>query len=1037
MEAKERWQRMAAILEAALDVPADQREAFAREACRGDARLHADVVALMAAHSQSSRFLDGSALALVGDDTSAATEPALPSDGAPRFAAGQILGRYRIQHVIGAGGMSEVYAAEEIEHGRRVALKVMKGHLPSAEARDRFLREGRLASAVNHPNSVYVFGSEIIDGHPVIVMELLERGTLKDRVHTEGPLPATAAVDAILQVIAGLEAAHAGAILHRDIKPGNCFVDRDGTVKIGDFGVSVSTAVRVTHSFSSATLHVTPQYAAPEQLRGAAPDVRADIYAVGATLFYLLTGRPPFDDADLLVMLTRLQTEAPPSPRSIAPTVPRGLAAAVLRCLAKDPSARYTTYAALRVGLLPFRSGDPHGVPVAARIAAATVDQGVLFLVATGINLLVLAVRGAPPSSRAWSVSVSLVCMLAYFLATEGFGAASFGKRVFGLRVVDEDGGRPSPRQIGIRTAIFAGVAILPFLPPLEFWARVLGPRDTPPFYERAALLSRVYAVVSVGGRLVPILLFVAARRSNRWAGLHELASGTRVMRVVENEHPAPMTGVASRQPDAVAGSTIPPRRGPFVLGAAIAAPASVALWQGFDPILQRDVWIRDVAPGASISPSERRRLARPGRLRWLGGEAGPAPWEAFEAPPGLPLSAAAARPWAISRRWVADLAAELAACEESGEAIAFTLDHVWITASGRGMFLDFPAPGAEPLPAPEVAGGPERRAQQLLWDVVRFALAGRTGLARVGPRLGPLPPSGTVLLNALRNPDAVGAGELHRLARQALTGATAVPRWSRVVPAVVMLIPAVLMAIVGAATSRVVGQPLIVGVGSQDFALFNALLATDALDRAGVSPADARRKALEVYIARRYEGLAARARQFGGFMAPYKALAEDVAARRVTTEAGELESAIALIGRAQLDVLNDAPRLRLPLAALLPFIVLPPIAAVGLVASVLAVAMRGGLLFSLLGLIVVDEAGGRATRVRTGLRALVAWAPVFALALMRDRIVRALLAGHVDAWVVAAVLLAGLVAAAEMVALAVPSRGVQERVTQTWITPV
>ena len=158
-----------------------------------------------------------------------------------RLAPGQPFGPYHIVRLLGRGGMGEVYEAEQLEQGRRVALKVLNQRLTDPHDRARFLREGQLAASINHPNSVYIFGSEEIAGTPVIAMELLAGGTLKDRVREHGPLPPAEAVDAILQIIAGLDAAQAGGILHRDIKPANCFIDPDGTVKVGDFGLSIST----------------------------------------------------------------------------------------------------------------------------------------------------------------------------------------------------------------------------------------------------------------------------------------------------------------------------------------------------------------------------------------------------------------------------------------------------------------------------------------------------------------------------------------------------------------------------------------------------------------------------------------------------------------------------------------------------------------------------------------------------------------------------------------------------------------------------
>ena len=165
----------------------------------------------------------------------------------PRLTDGQSWGPYRIGRLLGRGGMGEVHEAEHVESGRRIALKVLRSRLHDADERARFLREGQLAASISHPHTVYIFGSEEIAGVPVISMELLPGGTLKDRVAAEGPLPPAVAVSAVLDIIGGLDAAQAAGILHRDIKPSNCFVDNDGSVKVGDFGLSISTLARDVH----------------------------------------------------------------------------------------------------------------------------------------------------------------------------------------------------------------------------------------------------------------------------------------------------------------------------------------------------------------------------------------------------------------------------------------------------------------------------------------------------------------------------------------------------------------------------------------------------------------------------------------------------------------------------------------------------------------------------------------------------------------------------------------------------------------------
>jgi hypothetical protein len=182
---------------------------------------------------------------------------------------GQAFGPYHIERLLGRGGMGDVYEAEHIEQGRRVALKVLNQRLSERDDRARFLREGQLAASINHPHTVYIFGSEEVDGIPTISMELLPGGTLKDRVKEHGPLPPSVAVDTILQAIAGLDAMHAVGVLHRDVKPSNCFADADGSVKVGDFGLSISTLARdVSQLTVTGAFLGTPQFAAPEQTQG-------------------------------------------------------------------------------------------------------------------------------------------------------------------------------------------------------------------------------------------------------------------------------------------------------------------------------------------------------------------------------------------------------------------------------------------------------------------------------------------------------------------------------------------------------------------------------------------------------------------------------------------------------------------------------------------------------------------------------------------------------------------------------------------------
>ena len=258
-----------------------------------------------------------------GSDWTTAGDAPTRSYGSPAAPAialqpGQRFGPYAIVRPLGSGGMGDVYEAEELDSGRRIALKVLRASVAAGTDRARFIREGRLAAALSHPHTIYIYGTDEIEQIPVIAMELATGGTLRDLVKLQGPVAAPQAVDAILQVTEGLEAAANAGILHRDIKPSNCFIDSDGSVKVGDFGLSISTLSTDERSLTLlGTVLGTPAFASPEQLRSDDLDLRSDIYSVGATLYYLLTGHPPFDDANLMRLVTRVAQEMPASPDAI------------------------------------------------------------------------------------------------------------------------------------------------------------------------------------------------------------------------------------------------------------------------------------------------------------------------------------------------------------------------------------------------------------------------------------------------------------------------------------------------------------------------------------------------------------------------------------------------------------------------------------------------------------------------------------------------------------------------------------------------
>ncbi len=614
-------------------------------------------------------------------------------------------GGYRLRGLLGRGGMGTVYDAEQMATSRRVGLKMLGQGLDSPEMRQRFLREGRLAAGVSHPNSLYIFGSEEIDGVPVITMEIAGSGTLKDKLQKRGPLPTTEAVDAILDVISGLEAAFAGGILHRDVKPSNCFVSPDGSVKIGDFGLSVSTLAK-HDSFVTATGAImgTPAYASPEQLRGDNLDVRADIYSVGATLFTLLTDRAPVEGENVVQVVANAMNQLPRPLSELREGVPPGLERVVARCLAKDPAGRYADYTALRNALLPFSSKEPEPASMLVRVSAGWIDfliaflppyVTLMFLVGAEELLVCPLVERTLYSARYYILLLS--CGFLYFSIVEGIWGGGLGKWLKGLRVVRANGRPPGIGRALLRIVIpiccVEGIR-------MPLMMALLSDADW------TGLQTTLYVVAAIVCSWIPVLLALRARRENGFATLWDLASGTRV--VVKPEGTVRPSIKPAAQPEIPAEGA--DSLGPYqIITELVPGEWIVAT----DPVLCRRVWL--LRRNAPELPVARQNLSRSGRLRWLQKvEACEATWDAFEAIAGVPFTSLVEGgkrvPWSTLRHCLHDLAAELWDATGDGTLPAeLSLDHVWITAQGYTLLLDRPWPGAptrgECIPVGDLAG--------------------------------------------------------------------------------------------------------------------------------------------------------------------------------------------------------------------------------------------------------------------------------------------------------------------------------------------
>ncbi len=604
-------------------------------------------------------------------------------------------GPYRLLGLLGRGGMGTVYEAEQVATGRRVALKMLGQQLDSPDMRQRFLREGRLAAHVNHPNSLYIFGSEEIEGLPVITMEIAGSGTLQDQLKQRGPLPAAEAVDAILDVISGLESAFAAGVLHRDIKPSNCFVSPDGAVKVGDFGLSVSTLARDdTFVTAHGKIMGTPAYASPEQLRGDALDLRADIYSVGATLYTLLTNLAPFEGDNAVQVVANAVNQKPKTLTEIREDVPSGLDCLVMRCLAKEPDGRYADYTVLRNALLPFSSRVPEPASMKVRGSVGWVDYLIAFLVpyvilmltVGGEALLIEPLREHTLYSMRYYVLLFSIGFL-YFGLAEGIWGAGVGKRLKGLKVVRTNG-----QRLGI------GRALVRIILPILCVEGVRMPLMMATISNGSWTgLTTVWFVVAANlCGWIPVLLILRARRDNGFATAWDFVSGTRV--VVKPK------GVMRPLIESVTEPDIPVGRadslGPYkIIKEKVPEQWIVAM----DPVLRRQVWL--LKRSTKALSLARRNLARYSRLRWLQEvNTAESTWDAFEAPPGVPFSSeiedGKLLPWSSLRFWLHELAMEL--WEATGDKTLPTelsLDHIWVTTQGHAVLLDTPWPHTRPLP--------------------------------------------------------------------------------------------------------------------------------------------------------------------------------------------------------------------------------------------------------------------------------------------------------------------------------------------------
>ena len=248
-------------------------------------------------------------------------------------------GRYRVDDMLGRGGMAVVYLAHDVELGRLVALKLLAENLAGDEdVRKRFVREARLAARLSHPNVVHVYDAGEDDGVPFIVMEYVPGETLAQVLLPRGKVAPGEAAALARQAALGLQHAHEAGLVHRDIKPQNLLLRDDGVLKIADFGIA--RAAEISRMTQLGTVLGTASYLAPEQALGEEVGPQADIYSLGAVLYELLTGKPPYEFGSLADLAEKQRAGTIVPVRDLEPSVPDELEALVMRCLARDPRFR-------------------------------------------------------------------------------------------------------------------------------------------------------------------------------------------------------------------------------------------------------------------------------------------------------------------------------------------------------------------------------------------------------------------------------------------------------------------------------------------------------------------------------------------------------------------------------------------------------------------------------------------------------------------------------------------------------------------------
>ena len=399
----ERWQQVNDLFQLAAERAPEERTTFLQTACQGDEGLRREVESLIAYYERAENFIESPAFEVV---------PELLTDDRAGAIVGESIAHYRIESLIGVGGMGEVYLARDERLGRKVALKFLPERLTANNTQlSRFKSEARAASALNHPNilTVYEIGTE--GNRHFIATEFIEGVTLRATL-VRGRMSVHDALEVAVQVASALAAAHKTGVVHRDIKPENIMIRPDGYVKVLDFGLAKLTEQKLASDNQDLTItntqHTlagmlvgTPRYMSPEQTRGDKADARSDIWSLGAVIYEMVCGVPAFSGAtpsDCIASI--LKTEAPPLSR-VAPAAPTELQSILHKALRKNRDERYQTIAEMLADLRSLKGKLERAASTPKIQPAWLWAAAVAAIVLIGIGTLFFArYRSSPVAAR-------------------------------------------------------------------------------------------------------------------------------------------------------------------------------------------------------------------------------------------------------------------------------------------------------------------------------------------------------------------------------------------------------------------------------------------------------------------------------------------------------------------------------------------------------------------------------------------------------------------------------------------------------------